>query len=231
MPQPRIQRTLALTCLTLVAFAGNSILCRMALQDGSVDPLSFTALRLASGAQVTMIGVGLAQGERPSPLRALGIACAVAGVVWLVLPGLAAPDPVGALLMSLAGVAWGAYSLFGRTAAVPTAATARNFLVAAPFGLLALLFHTSGLSLTSSGALLALASGVVTSGLGYVLWYMSLPGHSATSAAVVQLAVPVLAAVGGWALLGEEPSARLVGAGALTLGGVALAVCAGSRRR
>jgi drug/metabolite transporter (DMT)-like permease len=284
MALPVMQRTVLLTLLTLVAFAANSILCRMALQAEAIDPLSFTALRLASGAlvllpflrrgaaagartpfdpraatalfvyaigfslayvslnagtgalllfglvQVTMIGAGLRQGERPTLLRALGIGGAVTGVVLLVLPGVSAPDPTGALLMGFAGVAWGVYSLLGRGVPVPTAATAGNFLLAAPAGLVALLFSLSSLEVTLEGALLAVASGAATSGLGYVLWYTALAGHSATSAAVVQLAVPVIAAIGGWALLGEELTPRLVGAGCLTLGGVALAVLARGKR-
>lgn len=284
MAPPGLQRTFLLTLLTLLAFAGNSILCRMALQAEAIDPASFTALRLASGAlvllpflrrgvaagartpfdpraaaalfvyaigfslayvsldagtgalllfglvQVTMIGAGLHQGERLTPLRVVGILGAVTGVVLLVLPGVSAPDPTGALLMGTAGVAWGVYSLLGRGVPVPTAATARNFMLAAPAGLVALLFGLSSLEITLEGALLAVASGAITSGLGYVLWYAALAGHSATSAAVVQLAVPVIAAIGGWALLGEELTARLAGAGSLTLGGVALAVLARGKR-
>lgn len=276
---PGIARTTALTVVTLAAFAGNSILCRLALHEEAIDPVSFTALRLTSGAlvltpfllhgkgrtwsvrsavalfayalgfslayvsldtgtgalllfglvQVTMIVSGLRAGERPTPLRAGGIVVAVIGVVLLVAPGVTAPDPVGAVLMAIAGIAWGWYSLLGRGVRSPTGATACNFVLAAPAGLLVLAARWSSASITPLGALLAIASGALTSGLGYVIWYTTLRGHSATSAAVVQLAVPVLAAAGGVALLGEEPTQRLIGAGALTLGGVALAVIA--RRR
>jgi drug/metabolite transporter (DMT)-like permease len=281
---PGIARTTALTVVTLAAFAGNSILCRLALVDGAIDPVSFTALRLTSGAlvlapfllhgprarertwsarsaaalfayalgfslayvsldtgtgalllfglvQVTMIAAGLRAGERPGAVRTLGIGAAVLGVVLLVAPGVTAPDPKGAVLMAVAGIAWGAYSLFGRGVASPTRATACNFVLAAPAGLLALAARWGSASITTRGALLAIASGAITSGLGYVIWYATLRGHSATSAAVVQLAVPVLAALGGVALLGEEPTLRLAGAGALTLGGVAVAVTARGRLR
>jgi drug/metabolite transporter (DMT)-like permease len=276
-------RVVALTALTLVAFAGNSILCRMALVERAIDPVSFTALRLLGGAlvllpalrsrrpwnaraavalfayaigfslayvtldagtgalllfglvQVTMIGAGLRQGERPTPLRALGMAAAVVGVVLLVLPGVSAPDPIGALLMAVAGVAWGVYSLAGRSVLDPVAATAANFVLAAPLGIAALLVAWiplgpgrigGDLVATAPGIGLALASGALTSGLGYVLWYAALRGHSATSAAIVQLLVPVLAALGGVALLEEEPTPRLLYAGVLTLGGVAVTVLA-----
>lgn len=281
---PGIVRTTALTVAALVAFAGNSILCRLALRPGAggqsaIDPVGFTALRLASGAlvllpvlvrgagrrwspaaaaalltyalafslayvsldagtgalllfglvQVTMIAAGLSAGERPSPLRTAGIAAAVLGVVLLVAPGISAPDPAGAVLMAVGGVAWGVYSLLGRGVADPTAATAANFALAAPAALLVLAARLEASAVTARGALLAVASGALTSGLGYAVWYRALRGHSATSAAVVQLAVPVLAAAGGVALLGEEPTPRLAGAGGLTLAGVALAVLA--RRR
>jgi drug/metabolite transporter (DMT)-like permease len=272
-------RTVALTVVTLVAFAANSVLCRLALRGPAVDPLTFTALRLASGAlvllpflptrgapsssrwsarsalallayalgfslayvwldtgtgalllfgavQVTMIAAGLRAGERPTPLRVLGIVAAVAGVVALVAPGVTAPEPLGALLMVAAGVAWGVYSLLGRGVQAPKLATARNFLLAAPVALLALPLAPDQLQLSPQGIALAVTSGALTSGLGYVVWYAALRGHSATSAAVVQLAVPVLAAAGGVALLGEEPTTRLVVAGALTLGGVLVAVLA-----
>ncbi len=277
MPPPRAA-TLALTVLALVAFAGNSLLCRLALRDGAIDPASFTAVRLGAGAlvllplvrgggawswrgalallvyalgfslayvsldagtgalllfglvQITMLGAGLRAGERLGGLQLVGTAAAVAGVVVLVAPGVSAPDPRGALLMAAAGVAWGVYSLLGRGVARPAAATARAFLLAAPVSLLALPLAPGALFVEPRGALLAGISGAVTSGLGYVVWYRALRGHTASSAAVVQLAVPVLAALGGVALLDEAVTTRLVGASALTLGGVALALRGGRPR-
>ncbi len=280
-------RTAALTALTMLAFAANSLLCRAALGGGShgatdraIDPVSFTTLRLLAGAlllwplarrvdptpggeqsgsfgsalalhgyaiafslayvsleagagalvlfgvvQTTMILAGLRGGERPRPAQWLGLASAVGGLGYLLLPGLSAPSPVGAALMAAAGVAWGIYSLRGRGAPRPIAVTAGNFLRAAP---LALATSLAALPLgrphvEPRGALLAVASGAVASGLGYSLWYRALRGHSATTAAVSQLSVPVIAAAGGVLLLGEAPSARLGLASALVLGGVAVA--------
>lgn len=280
MGGPSIARTSLLTLLTLVAFAGNSVLCRMALKDGAIDPMGFTGLRLLGGAlvlvpvlrrgerpwsarsalalvgyavafsmayvslgagtgalilfgcvQFTMIGTGLACGERPTALAWVGIALAIVGVVVLVLPGVSAPHPGGAGLMALAGVGWGVYSLLGRGVPSPVRATACNFVLAAPVGVLALVVSRfrEGVSWTSEGVLLALASGIITSGLGYVIWYAALGGHTATSAAVVQLAVPLVAAVAGVVLLDEPTSMRLFGAAVLTLGGVALAILSKER--
>lgn len=187
------------------------------------------ALLLFGTVQVTMIGHGLRQGERMSGGRAVGLFCAVAGVVLLLLPGGSAPDPVGAFLMCLAGVAWGVYSLLGRGASEPSATTAENFLLCAPIAIALVLWPNGLTGTTPTGLGLAVVSGAVTSGLGYVLWYATLKGHTRTSAAVVQLAVPVLAAGGGVVWMGEALTERLVFAGVLTLGGVLLAVISGNR--
>lgn len=203
---------------------------------------SFAYLRLttATGAlilfgcvQVTMIGWGVARGERPTILAWLGFAVAVGGLVALTLPGLAAPDPLGAALMAVAGVAWGIYSLRGRGTRDPLAATADNFARALPAAALLLLaIPLTGGELTVRGALLAAGSGAIASGLGYSLWYAALPGLAPTRAAILQLVVPVLAAGGGVVVLGEAVGARLVAASAAILGGVALAVLArGTTRR
>lgn len=164
------------------------------------------ALVLFGAVQVTMISVGLWEGDRLRPMQVLGAALAAGGLVYLALPGVEAPPLGGALLMAGSGVAWGVYSLLGRSAGDPASATAVNFLWAAPMGVAAAL------------------SGGVTSGLGYVLWYRVLPRLGSLRGAVAQLAVPVLAAVGGATLLTEEVTARLVVATAVTLGGVALAL-------
>jgi drug/metabolite transporter (DMT)-like permease len=282
-------RTAALTALTMLCFAANSLLCRAALAKGGVaiDPVSFTTLRILAGAlllwplarrvdptpdgersggfgsalalhgyaiafslayvsleagagalvlfgvvQTTMILAGLREGERPRPAQWLGLASAVGGLGYLLLPGLSAPSPIGAGLMAAAGVAWGIYSLRGRGAPRPIAVTAGNFLRAAPLALVtslvALPFGRPHVE--PRGALLAVASGAIASGLGYSLWYRALRGHSATTAAVSQLSVPVIAAAGGVLLLGEAPSARLGLASALVLGGVAVATLTTRRR-
>ncbi len=204
-------------------------------------PFSFAYLRLDAGVgalalfgsvQVTMIGVGVARGERPGALEWLGLGLALAGLVSLVLRGTGAPDLVGVALMALAGTSWGLYSLRGRAAVDATAATAGNFLRAAPLGLGLLLAvgaaswagATSAPHVSAPGLLLALASGALTSGLGYALWYSALPGLSATHAAIVQLTVPVLTAAAGVVALGEHVTPRSIGASAAILGGVALAV-------
>jgi drug/metabolite transporter (DMT)-like permease len=273
--------TAALCGAALVGFAANSLLCRAALGDRSIDAASFTAIRLASGAlvlailargrargagswpsaaalflyaaafsfsylrlttatgalilfaavQATMITGGIRRGERPRAPEWLGFALAAGGLVVLALPGLAAPDPLGAALMAAAGLGWGIYSLRGRGAARPLAATADNFLrtlaFAAPLAIaIALDGHAS-----ARGAALAAASGAIASGIGYSLWYAALPHLAATRAALLQLSVPVLAAAGAALVLGEPITARLAAAAAAIVGGIALAVLAKQHRR
>ena len=188
------------------------------------------ALILFATVQATMIGWGVARGDRPRAVEWLGIALAAAGLVVLTLPGLAAPDPVGAVLMAAAGASWGVYSLRGRSAKRPLAATADNFVRTLPFAalLLASLAVMDG-HVTLEGAALAVASGAIASGLGYSLWYAALPHLAPSRAAIVQLSVPVLAAAGGAVVLGEVVTVRLVGAAAAIVGGIALAVVAKRR--
>lgn len=277
-------RTLTLTLATLVAFAANSVLCRMALKAGLIDPVSFTQLRLASGAavlapilfvarfdprslsprdwgaagalfiyaigfslayvsldagpgalilfgavQLSMIGVGVARGDRPGALQWAGLVLAFGGLVYLFLPGLTAPPLGGALLMAAAGIAWGVYSLLGRSEPDPVAATARNFVLTAPF-IVVLFVAGADRHAALPGIALAIASGALASGMGYVIWYRALKGLSAMNAAVVQLAVPVIAALGGVAFIGEAVTLRLAVAAALILGGIFLSIRAGARK-
>jgi drug/metabolite transporter (DMT)-like permease len=183
------------------------------------------ALILCGCVQVTMLGYGIARGERPRPLEWLGLAMAAAGLVALSLPGLEAPSPLPAGLMAIAGVSWGIYTLRGRGAKRPLAATADNFLRAVPFaGLTLLAIPIVGGHITTEGAVLATTSGAVASGIGYSLWYAVLPQLTATRAAILQLLVPVIAATGGVLLLEEPMTARLVGAAAAIIGGIALAM-------
>jgi drug/metabolite transporter (DMT)-like permease len=272
-------RTVLLTVVAMLAFAANSLLCRLALQHASIDPASFGSVRLVSGAlmlalivrvrsghplaaapdwlaatmlfayvaffsfayltlsagtgalllfgavQVTMFSAGLRAGEAFRPLAWAGLMLAIAGLVYLVSPGLAAPAPLGATLMITAGVAWGVYSLRGRRAGEPLAATAGNFLRAAPMalGLSALLARDAHASV--AGLALAAASGAVTSGIGYVIWYAAL---TAMRAATVQLSVPPIAAFGGVLLLAEPISLRLGVASAAILGGIAIVLASRS---
>ncbi len=270
-------RTIVLTAAAMVAFAANSILCRLALAQGGIDPASFGSLRLVSGAltlalvlrlrsrpvalparvdwlaaamlfayvaffsfaylslaagtgalilfgavQLTMLAAGWRAGESFGRLGGLGFALAVGGLVWLVLPGVSAPAPLGAALMALAGMAWGVYSLRGRGVVDPLAATAGNFLRAAPLALILSLLLALQAHANPQGAALAVVSGAITSGLGYVIWYAALPGLTALRAATVQLSVPLIAALGGALLLSEAISLRLVLAGVAILGGIAL---------
>ena len=184
------------------------------------------ALLLFGAVQLTMIGVGLARGERPRPSEWIGMALALAGLVLLVLPGITAPPPGSAALMVVAGAAWGVYSLRGRGETDPLARTGLNFVPAAA---LAFFVMSPGEGLERgwpAGTWLAIASGAITSGLGYVAWYAALPGLTRARAGIVQLAVPAVAALGGVAFLGERVSARLLVAAGLILGGVGLAIAA-----
>ena len=184
------------------------------------------ALLLFGAVQLTMIGWGLAQGEGFKLGQTIGLVVAVSGLVYLLLPGLAAPPPVPAALMAAAGMAWGVYSLRGRGATDPAGVSAGNFVRAAllslGLGLVALLVPGVARPPDGLGLTYAVLSGAVTSGLGYVLWYRVLPSLRATSAATVQLSVPVLAALGGTLLIGEAVTLRLVVAAVAILGGIAL---------
>ncbi|MDY7091982.1 MAG: DMT family transporter [Acidobacteriota bacterium] len=275
--RPRPWLPAVLTALAMIAFAGNSLLCRVALRDTQIDATSFTTLRLVSGAlmlallvrgrgaraagrgswpsalalfayaagfsfaylsltaatgalllfgavQATMIGHGLWSGERLRWLQWVGLLLALGGLVGLLLPGLSAPPLVGSLLMLGAGVAWGVYSLRGRGAGDPTRVTAGNFLRAAPIALGLSLVMRDHIAWDWAGGGYALASGALASGIGYAIWYAALPSLKATHAATVQLSVPVLAALGGIALLGESMTGRLVLASVAILGGIALVV-------
>ena len=195
-------------------------------------PAGAGALLLFAAVQFTMIGAGLLAGERPRLVEWVGLGLSIAGLVVLTRPGLARPDPLGAMLMLGAGVAWGVYSLRGRQGADAVAATAASFARAVPLalgacGLGALL---GAMRLGTAGALLALASGALASGLGYAVWYAVLRGLTATRAAIVQLSVPPLAAIGGALFLAEGFSLRLGVASLLIVGGIALATM-GHRRR
>lgn len=194
-------------------------------------PAGVGALLLFAAVQLTMIGAGLRAGERPRWPEWAGLILSIGGLVVLTRPGLARPDPAGALLMLGAGAAWGLYSLRGRRGGDAVAVNAASFARALPLalaaGALALLLGTTHLD--PVGALLALASGGFASGLGYAVWYSALRGLSATRAAIVQLSVPPLAAAGGVVVLGESLSPRLLVASLLILGGIALAVL-GHRR-
>jgi drug/metabolite transporter (DMT)-like permease len=269
------RNTVLLTAAAMVAFAANSVLCRLALGAGLIDAASFATVRTVAGAvvlgailmlrphersarpnwksvvtlylymvffsfaylslsagtgalvlfaavQLTMFVVALRSGEHFSSLSWVGLLLAMAGLVYLVSPGITAPDPLGAALMAAAGVSWGFYSLVGRSASDPIEATAHNFIFSVPLVLATSLVFLGRFEVTAAGASYAIASGAIASGIGYVIWYAALRGLRATSAATVQLSVPVIAAIGGVLLMSEVVSTRLVVASIATLGGVAL---------
>jgi len=270
------------TVVAMIAFAGNSLLCRLALRGARIDAASFTLVRVASAAlvlwiillargapgddtrragswvsafalivyaaafsfayvrlaagtgalllfgavQATMIGYGIATGERLAAAQWLGLLLALAGLVWLVLPGLAAPDPASSALIIAAGIGWGVYSLRGRGQSDPVAATAGNFLRALPFAIAvsALALAFAGTNADVSGLAYAMTSGALTSGLGYVVWYAALKELKPAAAATVQLSVPLITAAGGVLLLGETLTMRLAASAVAILGGIALVV-------
>ena len=186
------------------------------------------ALILFGTVQVTMFAGALIGGERPAAARWLGSLIALGGLAWLVWPsGANAPDLQASLLMAAAAVGWGVYSLAGRGAGDPLENTAANFICATPIALLVWLVLPDGIDAT--GALLAVISGAVTSGLGYALWYAVLPRLETTVAALAQLTVPVIAVLGGLIFLSEPASLRLTLASAVILGGVAFGVLSQKR--
>lgn len=272
-------RITGLTTLALVAFAGNSVLCRLALADGSIDAASFTTVRLVSGAialliilratsrgtrpasygswmsaamlflyaacfsfayisldtgigalilfgmvQATMLAGALLAGDRPTAAEWIGWLMAVAGFVYLVSPGLTAPSPGGSVLMAIAGIGWGVYSLRGRKEPFALAGTTYNFIRSVPMVLVVTAVSLQDLHLSTNGVVLAMLSGAITSGVGYAVWYTALRSITSMQAAMVQLSVPVLAAAGGVLLLAESVSLRLIVSGLLILGGIFLAI-------
>lgn len=263
------------TIFALLAFAGNSVFCRLALGENSIDAASFTIIRLLSGiiilmiavamtskekntqstgswlgasmlfiyavafsygyisldtgtgalilfaaVQITMIAVSVVSGNRLHYAEWLGVFIAFSGFVYLIIPSVTTPSLMGFILMTVSGMAWGGYTLIGRSSTQPLADTAYNFLRTAPFVLGLLIFTLKGANLSQEGVLLAILSGAVASGLGYAVWYIALRGLSVTQAAVVQLFVPIVAAIGGVVFTNELITLRLVESSALILGGI-----------
>jgi drug/metabolite transporter (DMT)-like permease len=177
-----------------------------------------------------MIVGGLQQGERPPLAQWVGLATAMGGLVLLVTPGLKAPSPAGSVLMATAGVAWGLYSIRGRGSSNPVAENAGNFVRSVPFAVVLAMLFLPSVAVSTSGLVLAAVSGSLTSGLGYAIWYAAMRGLTTIQASIVQLSVPVLAAIGGVIVLSEAVTFRLVFSGVLILGGVASAIAAGRIR-
>ena len=269
-----LSKTAGLTALAMVAFAANSVLCRLALGAGLIDAASFATVRVVAGAvvlsvlmaprwrkqprapvdwrmvatlfaymaffsfayvtlstgtgalllfgavQLTMFAVALRSGERFSAWSWAGLVMAFAGLAYLVSPGVTAPDIAGALLMVVAGISWGIYSLLGRSVVDPLAATANNFIFCVPLVLAVSLIFVSSFHATLDGVLIASVSGGIASGIGYAIWYKALQGLTATQGATVQLSAPVIAAIGGVLFIAEDVTLRLLVASVATLGGV-----------
>lgn len=268
---------LVCTVFALIAFAANSVLCRMALKGMSIDAASFSSIRVASGAvmlvlihklssgqittqmrgnwlsaialfaymvtfsfayislstgtgalilfgmvQTTMIFWALKSGERPHFTEWTGFLFALTGLVYLVSPGLQAPSLTGSLLMIIAGISWGIYSLQGRNTTNPLADTTGNFVRAMPLIIMVNLFTLQHSHISMTGVLFAVISGALASGLGYAVWYIALQSLTTSRAAIVQLSVPVLAAFAGIIFLAEDISIRLLISTLLILGGIAL---------
>lgn len=268
-------KTLAGTSFALLAFAGNSILCRLALGENTIDAASFTVIRLLSGiivlaailkitnrnnervskgswlasftlfiyaitfsyayisldtgtgalilfgaVQITMIVVSLVSGTRLHYSEWIGVIVAFSGFVYLIKPGLTTPSLMGFILMTIAGIAWGFYTLCGKGSKQPIADTAYNFLRTLPFAVILIVVALRDFDISQQGILLACLSGGLASGVGYAVWYFSLGGLSSTQAAVVQLLVPVIAAVGGVLFSDEIISIRLVLSSIMVLGGI-----------
>ena len=272
-------KTITFTMLALFAFAANSVLCRLALGERTIDASSFTAIRLLSGAivllvilqfsgkknnsstkgswlatimlfayaapfsfayitldtgtgalilfgavQITMILLSLISGNKLHVTEWMGVTIAFIGFVYLVLPGVSTPSVTGFALMTTAGVAWGIYTLKGRSSVNPLADTAYNFARSIPLVIILALIAYQTAHISSKGVLLAILSGVIASGIGYTIWYTALGGLSATQAAVVQLSVPVIAALGGVIFVSERISLRLALSALLILGGILMVV-------
>ncbi|MCP5071744.1 MAG: DMT family transporter [Rhodobacteraceae bacterium] len=270
-------RLFLLVCLTMIAFAANSVLNRLALADGAVGPASFALVRLAAGVvmlfvlmsvkggwphswrpnlfavtglaaymlgfsfaylslaaglgalvlfggvQITMFLGAIALGQHPGRLQWLGSAIAFSGLVYLLLPGAGAPDPVGFFLMLFAAAGWGLYSIIGQKVTAPLTATSLNFLFAMPIALLAWVI-TPTEPIAPRGLILACLSGGVTSAMGYALWYQLLPRLNIATAAVAQLTVPLIAMGGGMVFLAEPLGLRFLVAAVLVLGGVGVSL-------
>ena len=182
------------------------------------------ALLLFGGVQVTMFAGAILSGERPSVARLAGAGLGLGGLAVLFWPGVAAPSPVGAALMSVAAVGWGVYSLFGRRPGPPLSKTAANFILALPVAILIAVLFPDAQGTSGRGIALAVASGALASGVGYALWYSVLPRLDATLAAVAQLTVPIIALSGGIVFLGEPLTFRFLVAAVLIMGGVLLAL-------
>ena len=268
-------KIIVLTTLALIAFAANSVLCRLALGGKTIDASGFTSVRLLSGAlvlyliislgknktsptkngswfsaimlflyaitfsyayisldtgtgalilfgavQITMILLSIYYGNRLHFTEWIGVIIAFTGFVYLLLPGVHMPSIRGFILMTLAGIAWGFYTVHGRASTNPVRDTAYNFLKTIPLVLILIAITFKQVNYSTEGIVLAMVSGGITSGIGYTIWYMALRGLSSVQAAVLQLLVPIIAAFGGVLFISEKITLRLTTASLLILGGI-----------
>ncbi|MFK8011849.1 MAG: DMT family transporter [Marinicellaceae bacterium] len=277
----RIQ-TYCFTFLALMAFAANSIICRLALKSESIDASSFTAIRLISGVvmflilmmfnskpknqsdksqlknifpagmlflyaitfslayvsletgtgalvlfgsvQITMIATSLFSGYRLSVIELFGLLLSFIGLIYLVYPTLSTPSFSGFILMMVAGMAWGIYTLSGRNSRNPLIDTAINFKLTIPLVLILVIVSWPYQSMSTIGIMYAISSGALASALGYTIWFKALKGLSTTEAAVVQLSVPIIAALGGLVFVSEPFNQRVIVASSLVLGGILIVI-------
>lgn len=272
-------QTVAFSALALIAFAANSVLCRLALGTAAIDAASFTIVRLLSGAmvlfalvawqgrhtgpspkgnwvsglmlfvyaitfsfayisldtgtgalilfgsvQITMVSLSFFSGKRLHAIEFLGLMVAFVGFAYLILPSVSSPSLIGFGLMSASGVAWGIYTFKGRGSKNPLTDTAYNFLWTIPLVIMSAVVTMKGAHYSVEGLLLAVLSGGIASGVGYAVWYVALSGLSVVQAAVIQLLVPVIAALGGVVFVDEMLTYRLMLSAALVLGGILLVV-------
>ena len=287
MPKPSHLKIIYLTVLALIAFAANSVLCRLALGDNSIDAASFTIIRLLSGAitlfilinlkkvfykqkinkneshgnwygtfmlfiyaltfsfayitldtatgalilfgsvQITMVLVNTLKGNRLHFVEWLGVVLAFIGFVYLMLPGINTPSLFGFILMTVSGIAWGLYTLNGRGSQNPLMDTAYNFIKTIPLVVIVALIQLlimKNTQLSNTGIILAILSGAIASGVGYSIWYSVLPHLSVVLSAVLQLLVPVIAALGGVLFVNELITQRLLISALMILGGILMVI-------
>ncbi|GHA51937.1 membrane protein [Amylibacter ulvae] len=274
-------RIFTLISITMIAFAANSVLNRLALVEPQIGPFSFALIRLIAGAvilwgilalrgqagrhsfrpnilsvfgltlyalgfsyayvtldaglgalllfggvQLTMFIGAAVLGKMPKPLQWMGAFIGFAGLAYLLNPSNSVIDPLGAFFMLLAAFGWGVYTLVGQRVANAHVAAAQSFLFAIPIALVVWMFST-GEMITPYGVFLAILSGAIFSGLGYLLWFSVLPQITTITAAVAQLSVPIIAMLGGMVFLSEPFTIQFAVASVLVLGGITLSIWAG----
>lgn len=217
-PEGSFLSTTGISALALFAYAAFFSFAYLSIDTG------VGALILFASVQAVMIGWGVFTGERPNLQAWIGIVMAMGGFVYLLSPGLTTPDLFGASLMMISGIAWGIYSLRGRGQPNPLHATARNFIWSVPITVILSILFISQTKMEWSGIMLAIASGALTSALGYALWYETLKNLTATKAGIIQLTVPLIAAAGGIVTLSEPITLRFIIASVLILSGVAMVI-------